>query len=96
MPTYQCDYLSNGQRHRCRLTAWSAVAAAETMRRLPWAPGCGPVGEPKRIGNFGALTQIAAQVVAAALVIIAVGTAATLLKPGPVEIAAGDAVTQAR
>lgn len=96
MPTYQCDYLSNGKRHRCRLKAWSAVAAAETMRRLPWAPGCGPVGEPKRVGDFAALTHIAAQVVAAALVITSVGTAATLLKPGQVELAAGDAVTQAR
>lgn len=96
MPIYQCDYISDGQRRSCRLRAPSTERAAEAMRRLAWAPGCGPIGAPKRLGQHRPVALTLAQFVAAALVVASLSAAATLLKPDTVEFAAGEALTQAR
>jgi len=46
---FLCRYLSNGKDYAVHIAANNANDAARIMRRIDWAPGCGPVGEPERV-----------------------------------------------
>jgi len=46
--SYICHYQSGGAEYSCRIDAASPDEAARIMNALPWAPGSGPIGEPKR------------------------------------------------
>lgn len=43
---FSCRYRSSGEVYTASIRAQDAAGAAELMRAIRWAPGCGPIGEP--------------------------------------------------